>query len=71
MTNAKPPNLLTEPTAPRDLISIHDLGPAAILLALQPYYHAQATAGGLPRRAGRKADGDVLREAFAAHAADV
>src|SRR5258708_9566029 len=31
MTKTNPPNLLTEPVAPRDLVSIHDLAPAEIL----------------------------------------
>src|SRR5439155_25899640 len=30
-TKMNPPSLLTEPVAPRDLVSIHDLAPAEIL----------------------------------------
>src|SRR6202158_4546606 len=30
-TKMKPPNLLPEPVAPRDLVSVHDLAPAEIL----------------------------------------
>ena len=31
--------LLTEPIAPRDLVSIHDLSPSEILSAFQPHLH--------------------------------
>ena len=31
LTRTKPPGLMSEPVAPRDLVSIHDLAPAEIL----------------------------------------